>query len=217
MVHRYCLCQSLSLRLCCDFRRLNAQTVKDAYPLPPCRDLFDQLRGAKYCTSFDMLDGYYNVRMAKNSIPKTTIRTPLGSFEFLVLPMGLTNAPSSFARLMEIAFRELDHKGVLVYLDDVLVYSQTKEEHLSLIAKCFAIFKRYNFRLKPSKCHYFMTQVKFLGHIISEHGIATDPKKVDAIKSWPELKSVQHVQQFMRLVNYYRDHVRDMAAIGKPY
>lgn len=205
-----------SLRLCCDFRRLNAQTVKDAYPLPRCRDLFDQLKGAVYYTSFDMLDGYYNVRMAPSSVPKTAIRTPLGSFEFLVLPMGLTNAPSSFARLMEIAFRELDHRGVLVYLDDVLVYSNTREEHLQLIKKCFAIFKKYNFRLKPSKCHYFMTHVTFLGHIISKEGIATDPRKIDAIKNWPELKSVQQVQQFMGLVNYYRDHIKGMATISKP-
>ena len=205
-----------SLRLCCDFRRLNAQTIKDAFPLPRCRDLFDQLRGAELFSSFDMLDGYYNVRMARNSVPKTAIRTPLGSFEFLVLPMGLTNAPSSFSRLMEIAFRELDHKGVIVYLDDVLVYSKNKEEHLRLMKKCFEIFKRYNFRLKPSKCHYFMTHVKFLGHIISKEGIATDPKKIEAVKQWPELKSVQQVQQFMGLVNYYRDHVSEMAKIGQP-
>ena len=205
-----------SLRLCCDFRRLNSQTVKDAFPLPRCRDLFDQLKGAKYFTSFDMLDGYYNVLMHKDSIAKTAIRTPLGSFEFLVLPMGLTNSPSSFARLMEYAFRDLSHKGVLTYLDDCLCYSKTKEEHLALIEKCFIIFKKFNFRLKPSKCSYFMTQVKFLGHIISEEGIAADPKKVEAITKWPELKSVQEVQQFMGLVNYYREHVKDLGKISKP-
>jgi hypothetical protein len=195
---------------------LNAQTIKDAYPLPRCRDLFDQLKESKFFSSFDMLDGYYNVRMASNSVPKTAIRTRLGSFEFLVLPMGSTNAPSSFARLMETAFRELDHKGVIVYLDDVLVYSETREGHLRLIKKSFEIFKRYNFRLKPSKCHYFMTHVKFMGHIISDEGIATDPKKREAVKQWPELKSVQQVQQFMGLVNYYRDHVDGMAKIGQP-
>ena len=103
-----------------------------------------------------------------------------------------------------------------MYLDDVLVHSKTEEEHLRLIKKCFDIFKRYNFRLKLSMCHYFITHVKFLGHIISEEGIATDPKEIQAIKQWPELKSVQQLQQFLGLVNYHRDHVDGMAKIGQP-
>ena len=200
-----------TLRAVVDFRRLNAQTVKDSYPLPRARDLFDQMKDAKYFTSFDMLDGYYNVLMHEDSIEKTCIRTPLGSYEFLVLPMGLCNSPSSFARLVEIAFRDLHHKGVLTYIDDIIAYSKTKEEHIILLDKIFSILQEYNFRLKPSKCSYFMTKVKFLGHYISEEGLSPDPKKVEAISKWPELKSVEEVQQFMGLVNYYRDHIDHFA------
>ena len=200
-----------SLRLCLDFRGLNNQTVKDKYPLPRDQDIFDQLQGARYFSSLDALWGYWQIRMAKDSVKKTSIRTPLGSYEFLVMPFGLTNAPATFQRFMDEALRDYTMKFCMVYIDDIIIYSKTAKEHAEHIHLVLEALTQRQTKIKLSKCNFFKTSVPFLGHIISRKGIEPQKEKIKAVMDWPEPKSVNEVQQFMGLVNYYRRHVHNLA------
>lgn len=204
------------LRLCLDFRGLNNQTVKDKYPLPRDQDIFDQLQGAKYFTTLDALYGYWQIRMAEDSIKKTSIRTPLGSYEFLVMPFGLTNAPSTFQRFMESVLREHLLLYCMVYIDDIIIYSKTAEEHLQHIEAVLKTLMKHKISIKWQKCNYLKTKLDFLGHIVSASGIAPDPKKLQALNDWPTPTSVNEVQQFVGLGNYYRRHVKMFAETIAP-
>ena len=204
------------LRLCLDFRGLNNQTVKDKYPLPRDQDIFDQLQGAKYFTTLDALYGYWQIRMAEDSITKTSIRTPLGSYEFLVMPFGLTNAPSTFQRFMESVLREHLLLYCMVYIDDIIIYSKTAEEHLQHIEAVLKTLMKHKISIKWQKCNYSKLRLDFLGHIVSANGIAPDPKKLQALNDWPTPTSVNEVQQFVGLGNYYRRHVKMFAETIAP-
>ena len=205
-----------ALRLCLDYRGLNNQTVKDKYPLPRDQDIFDQLQGARFFSSLDALWGYWQIRIAEKDVHKTSIRTPLGSYEFLVMPFGLTNAPATFQRFMENVLRKYIMKFCMVYIDDIIIYSKTAEEHMQHIELVLQALDAEDVKIKLSKCNFFRTSIPFLGHIISRNGIAPQSDKVKAIQDWPEPKSVNETQQFMGLVNYYRRHVNHLADVAAP-
>jgi hypothetical protein len=204
------------LRLCLDFRGLNNQTVKDKYPLPRDQDIFDQLQGARYFTSLDALWGYWQIRVADEDVRKTAVRTPLGSYEFLVMPFGLTNAPATFQRFMEDVLRDHIAKYCMVYIDDIIIYSKTAEEHAAHIDAVLTSLLRKKVCIKLQKCAFFQTELEFLGHIISRRGILPVPAKLKAIAEWPTPRSVNEVQQFIGLGNYYRRHVQKFAEVAAP-
>ena len=204
------------LRLCLDFRALNNQTVKDKYPLPRQTDIFDLLQGSKYFSSLDALWGYWQVRMHEDSIEKTAVRTPLGSYEFLVMPFGLVNAPSTFQRFMETALKPYLLKFCMVYIDDIIIFSKTAAEHLEHVRLVLEALDKFQIKVKLSKCEFFKIKLDFLGHVISREGISPQPRKIQSVVEWPRPTSVKEVQQFMGLANYYRRHVSNFAEFAAP-
>ena len=204
------------LRMCIDYRALNRLTIKNSYPLPRIDDIFDQLKGAKYFSKIDLRSGYHQIRLDEDSIPMTAFRTRYGHFEFLVLPFGLTNAPATFMALMNDIFKDYLDVFVLVYLDDILIFSKTWHDHLIHLRKVLEILRKEKLFGKLSKCIFGVTQVEYLGHIISQHGISVDPHKISAVRDWPLPKNKQQVQSFLGFVNYYRKFIKDCSLRAKP-
>ncbi|GKA83808.1 ty3-gypsy retrotransposon protein [Tanacetum coccineum] len=176
-----------SMRLCIDYRELNRITIRNRYPLPRIDDLFDQLQGAKYFSKIDLRSGYHQLRVREQDISKTAFRTRYGHYEFLVMPFGLTNAPAVFMDLMNRIFHEYLDKFVIVFIDDILVYSKSEEEHERHLRIVLEILRQKKLYAKFSKCEFWLQQVAFLGHIVSADGIIMDPSKVEAITKWREL------------------------------
>jgi len=205
-----------SLRLCVDYRALNKVTQKDRYPLPRIDDLFDQLRGAQVFSSLDLQQGYHQVRVTDEDVPKTAFRTPLGLFQYRVLCFGLTNAPATFMRLMNNILAPYIGKFVCVYLDDILIYSKSEEEHLQHLRAVLGTLRQHRLFAKESKCEFFKDQVKFLGHLVSKDGIAVDPDKVAVVKAWPPLRTPADVRSFLGLANYFRKFIRGYSATVSP-
>ena len=164
-----------TLRMCIDYRALNKVTLKDMYPLPRIDDLFDQLKGAVYFSSIDLQQGYHQVRITEEDVEKTAFRTPLGHFQYRVLSFGLTNAPATFMRLMNRVLAPYLRKFVCVYLDDILIYSKSKEEHLQHLRVVLETLRISKLFAKLSKCEFFRHEVKFLGHVVGRNGISGDP------------------------------------------
>jgi hypothetical protein len=167
-----------SLRMCIDYRALNRITIKNRYPLPRIDDLLDQVSKAKYFTSLDLASGYHQIRIRPEDVPKTSFSTPFGHFQWKVLIEGLTNAPATFQHFMNEVFKDEMHKFVAVYLDDILIYSNSEEEHYKHVEHVLNKLKANNLFLRFDKCSFFKREVKYLGHIIDEHGIRPDPDKV---------------------------------------
>lgn len=206
-----------SLRLCVDYRELNKKTIKDAYPLPRIEETLDVLHGAKYFSSIDLAQGYHQVAMSEDAIEKTAFRVGTGGlYEYLRMPFGLCNSPATFQRLMEACFSEENFEILLLYLDDILVFSKTVEEHLQRLDVVFSKLKSHGLKMKPSKCSFFNKSVRYLGHIVSTEGIATDPEKTQTIKSWPKPTSEKELRSFLGLAGYYRRFVKDFSKIAKP-
>ncbi|XP_063941268.1 uncharacterized protein LOC135149473 [Daucus carota subsp. sativus] len=179
-----------SMRLCIDYRELNRITVKNRYPLPRIDDLFDQLQGAKYFSKIDLRSGYHQLRVKASDIPKTAFRTRYGHYEFLVMSFGLTNTPAVFMDLMNRVFKDFLDKFVIVFIDDILVYSKTKEEHEEHLRLVLETLREHKLYAKYKKCEFWLDQVAFLGHIVSVDGIKVDPGKVEAITNWPKPSTV---------------------------
>jgi Reverse transcriptase (RNA-dependent DNA polymerase) len=188
-----------SLRLCIDYRALNKLTIKNKYPLPLIADSFDQLSKAKYFTKLDLRSGYYQVRIAEGDEPKTTCVTRYGSYEFLVMPFGLTNAPATFCTMMNEVFQEYLDKFVVVYLDDIVIYSSTLEEHVEHLKKVFAKLREHKLFVKLEKCSFAQEKIKFLGHIIQQGCIRMDQDKVKAIEEWQPPSNVSELRSFLGL------------------
>ena len=205
-----------SLRLCADYRPLNAITIKDRHPLPRVDEMQDRIRGAKWFTKFDIVDAYNRLRIARGEEWKTTIRTKYGHYEYLVMPFGLTNAPASFQRFIYDVLGVYLDIFVIVYLDDILVFSNTFEEHVQHVKKVLQKLEEAKLRLKLKKCEFHVQETEFLGHWITTEGIQMDKNKVQAILDWPELKNTKEVQQFTGLVNYYRRFLKDYSQFMTP-
>ena len=193
-----------SIRFCVDYRKLNSITTKDAYPLPRIEDNLDALKGAKFFSTLDLISGYWQVEMAPEDKEKTAFCTKYGLFQFKVMPFGLSNAPGTFERLMETVLRGMQWERAVLYLDDIIVFSDSVEEHLKRLEEILQRLRAANLMLKPSKCHFFKRQVEFLGHIVSQDGDSTDPHKVEAVKEWPIPRRVRDVRAFLGLTGYYR-------------
>ena len=203
-------------RFCVDYRKLNAVTRKDSYPLPRIDDALDALAGSKYFTTLDLQSGYHQVAMDSDSIEKTAFISHAGLYEYNVMSFGLTNAPPTFQRLMQRILHGLDWKICLVYIDDVIIFSKTFEEHLSRLAAVFDRLREANLKLKPSKCHFARPSVNFLGFVVSSEGILPDPGKLSAVETFPVPSCVKDVRSFLGLCNYYRRFVKDFAKIASP-
>ena len=191
-----------ALYFCIDLRKLNARTIKDVQTLPQIEDSLGSLNGAMIFTSLDLKSGYWQVELNEDSIPYTafTVR-PLGFYKCLCMPFGLTNAPVTFQHLMENCLGDLHLNWCIIYLDDIIVYLKTPEEHLERLEAVFNKISKARLKLKPNKCEFFKSEITYLGHIVSNKGIATDPKKIKAIQLWPRPTTVTEVRKFTGLTN----------------
>jgi hypothetical protein len=205
-----------SLRLCIDYRPLNVVTIKNKYPLLCIDVLFDQLVGAKVFSKIDLRSGYHQIKIRASDIPKTAFSSRYGLYEFLVMSFGLTNAPAYFMYLMNYVFMpELD-KFVVVFIDDILVYSKNEEEHAGHLHIVLQRLREHHLYAKLSKCDFWLKEIKFLGHTISQAGIAVDPDKVQEVMNWKPPTTVRQIRSFLGLAGYYRRFILDFSRIAKP-
>jgi hypothetical protein len=205
-----------SLRLCVDYRPLNAVTIKNKYSLPRIDILFDQLAGAKVFSKIDLRSGYHQINIRSCDIPKTAFSTRYGLYEYLVMSFGLTNAPAYFMYLMNSVFMpELD-KFVVVFIDDIFIYSKNEEDHAQHLRIVLQRLRDHHLYAKFSKCEFWLDSVKFLGHTISSEGISIDPTKVQEVMEWNSPTSVHQIRSFLSLAGYYRRFISDFSRITKP-
>ena len=193
-----------TLRLCIDYRQLNRVTIKNRYPLLRIDDFFDQFRGARVYSKIDLRIGYHQLRVRETDIPKMAFRTRYGHFEFTVMPFGLTNAPATFMDLMHRVFQPYLDQFVVVFVDDILIYSQSEWEHEYHLRIILQLLRDHQLYAKFSKCEFWLTEVRFLGHVVSTSGVSVDLEKVEAMMSWERPKSVFEISSFLGLVGYYR-------------
>ena len=208
--------QDGSMRLCIDYRALNKLTVKNRYPMPLIDELTDRLHGATVFSKIDLRAGYWQVKVAEEDVYKTAFRTRYGHYEFTVLPFGLTNAPATLMRLMNDIFRPLLDVCVVVYLDDILIYSKTMEEHIGHVIQALQILRDQKLYGKLSKCSSGEGSVDYLGFMVDKDGIHTDKKKASAVSSWPPPTDRHGLLQFLGLANYYRKFVKDFSIVAAP-
>ncbi|CAL1372707.1 unnamed protein product [Linum trigynum] len=205
-----------SLRMCIDYRAINKLTVKNKWPIPNIADLFDQLGDAMWFTKLDLRSGYYQVRIAEGDEPKTACVTRYGSYEFLVMPFGLTNAPATFCTLMNQVFEPFLDRFVVVYLDDIVVYSKTLDEHAEHLRQVFQVLRDNELYVKREKCTFAATEVPFLGHVIGGGKLKMDGAKVQAIQEWEPPTKVPELRSFLGLANYYRRFIKGYSNIAAP-
>ena len=203
-------------RLCVDYRKLNEQTIKNKFPILVHDELIDELFGAKIFCKIDLRFGYHQLRMHVEDIYKTAFRTHNGHFEFLVMPFGLTNAFASFQHWMNQVFKPLLRKCVLIFFDDILIYSKSLHEHWLHLKQVFELMTANQMYVKESKCVFEITKIEYLGHFISGKGVETDPKKIEFVVQWPIPKFIKDLRSFLGLVGFYRRFVRGYAVISRP-
>ena len=202
-------------RMCIDYRALNKVTVKNQYPIPRIDDMLDKLKGASVFSKIDLKSGYHQVCMDSGDIFKTAFRTQSGHYEFVVMPFGLTNAPATFARMMNKIFLDNQH-FVVVFFDDIMVFSKSKQEHKEHLNIVFDLLRANDLYANPEKSSFFQSEIEYLGHIVSADGIRVDPKKVQTIKDWPIPKNVHEVRSFLGLSRFYRKFVKNFSCIALP-
>ena len=202
-----------TLRLCIDYRQLNKLTIKNKYPLPRIDDLFDQLKDASI---FSKISGYHQLRIKDVDVHKTAFRTRYGHYEFLVMPFGLTNAPTAFMDLINRVFRLYVDQFVVVFIDDIIVYSKDRENHDTHLRVVLETLRKEQLYAKLSKCEFWLNEVSFLGHIVSKEGIRVDPKKIEVVVEWKPPRNVTEVRSFLGLAGYYRRFVKGFSMIATP-
>ena len=205
-----------SLRLFIDYRQLNRAIIRNQYPLPIIDELFDQLHGSRVYSKIDLRSGYHQLRVRENDVSKTAFRTRYGHYEFLMMPFGLTNASAVFMDLMNRVFSPYLDKFVIVFIDDILVYSGSLEEHAEHLRTVLQILRERQLYSKFSKCQFWLDKVAFLGHVISEKGISVDPQKIEAIVNWKPPTNVYEVRSFLGLAGYYKKFVEGFLKIANP-
>ena len=203
-----------SFRMCIDYRELNKLTVKNRYPLPRINDLFDQLQGSTHYSKIDLRSGYHQLSVQEEDVPKTAFRTRYGHYEFLVMPFGLTNAPAVFMDLMNRVCRPYLDKFVIVFIDDILIYSRSKEEHGEHLRLILELLRKEKLYAKFSKSEFWIREVKFLGHVVSQEGIHVDPSKIGAIQNWRTPKTPTEIRQFLGLAGYYRRFIANFSKLA---
>ena len=204
------------LRLCMDYRSLNDVSTKDRYPLPLIKETLNNLEGMKYFTKIDIISAFNNVRMKEGHEHLTAFLTRFGLFESLVMPFGLTGAPTTFQRFINDSLREYLDQFCSAYLDDILIYSRTKEEHITHVKKVLERLRSAGLFAKLSKCEFFVTETKFLGLIVGRDGFKMDPEKVKTILEWKTPRSATDVLRFNGFCNFYRRFIRDYSKIVTP-
>jgi hypothetical protein len=205
-----------TLRFCVDYRELNSKTVKDKFPIPIVDELLDELKGARFFTKLDLRSGYHQVLMHQVDIAKTTFRTHHGHFKFLVMAFGLTNAPSTLQALMNDVLRAFLRRFVLVFFDDILIYSSTWAEHLQHVRLVIQTLRHNKLAVKQSKCSFGASSIDYLGHIISNGVVAMDPAKVEAVQAWPRPTTVKALRGFLGLTGYYRKFIQNYGLVAHP-
>jgi hypothetical protein len=205
-----------SMRMCVDYRALNEVTIKNKYLLSRIDDLFDQLKGAMYFSKIDLRSGYHQLKIKESDIPKMSFVTRYGQYEFTVTSFGLTNAPTYFMNLMNKVFMEELDKFVIVFIDDILIYSKSVEEHEQHLRGVLEKLRVHKLYTKFSNCEFWIEKVAFLGHILTAEGVAVDPEKVKAVSNWQQPTNVSEIRSFLGLVGYYRRFIERFSKIARP-
>lgn len=203
-------------RVVIDYRKLNEKTINDKYPLPNITSILDKLGKSQYFTTLDLASGFHQIELDADTIPKTAFSTEHGHFEFKRMPFGLKTAPPTFQRVMDNVLRGLQNETCLVYLDDIVIYSASLQEHIERLKGVFERLRNSNFKVQLDKCEFLRKEVNYLGHVITPLGTKPNPDKLDAIKKYPIPKTVSEIQSFLGLIGYYRKFVKDLAKITKP-
>ena len=206
-----------TLRLYIDYRQFNRVTIKNRYPLLRIDDLFDRLRGARVYSKIDLHISYLQLRVREADIPNTAFRTWYGQFEFTVMPFGLTNALAAFMDLMHMVFQRYLDKFVLVFVDDILIYSQSEEEHEDHLRVVLQLLRDHQLYSKFNKCEVWLTEVRFLGHVVSTSGVLVDPEKVEAVMSWERPKSVFEIRSFLGFIGILQEVYRGFLPTSYTY
>ncbi len=205
-----------SLRICIDYRQLNNRTVRDAFPLPRIEEALDALGNATFFTTLDLTSGYWQVEVEECDKAKTAFTTPMGLYECNRMPFGLQNAPATFQRLMLSCLGDKNYSTILLYLDDIIVFSSTFEEHLERLDQVFSCLHQHGLKVKPSKCHLLQQEVKYLGHIVSAKGISADPEKISQVSGWQTPSNRKELQRFLGFTGYYRRFIKGYSDIVSP-
>lgn len=203
-------------RMVIDYRALNEKTIGDAYPLPNINEILDQLGSAKYFSIFDLASGFHQIPMNPKDAPKTAFSTPYGHYQFKRMPFGLRNAPATFQRLMNNVLSGLQGNELFVYLDDIVIYARSLEEHEHKFNRLMERLREANLQLQPDKCEFLRKEVVYLGHIISEEGVKPDPQKISAVKDFPTPRNQKNIKQFLGLAGYYRRFIPNFSKTAKP-
>lgn len=204
-------------RLVVDYRKINDKTIDDRYPMPNITDILDKLGRCQYFSTLDLASGFHQIEMHPDSIPKTAFSVENGKYEFTRMPFGLKNSPSTFQRVMDDVLRDLQNKVALVYMDDVIIFSASLDEHIANLKSVFKKFREYNLKVQLDKSEFLRKEVEFLGHVITADGIKPNPKKIIAIQNFPIPKTVREIKSFLGLLGYYRRFIKDFAKITKPF
>ncbi|GAB2284271.1 hypothetical protein Dimus_039656 [Dionaea muscipula] len=204
------------MRLCIDYREINKVTVKNRYPLPRIDDLFDQLQGAQVFSKIDLRSGYHQLKVREGGIAKTAFRTRYGYYEFLVMPFGLTNAPAAFMDMMHRVIKPYLDRFVVVFIDDILIYSRSRERHMHHLRIALQTLREQQLYAKFNKCEFWLNSVAFLGHVISKDGVSVDQKKIEAVQQWVRPTNVREVRSFLGMAGYYRRFVEVFSTIALP-